>query len=420
MNKVENIIGFVLLLLIFIFGGSFFSEQMLFFRFIIGCGFGYALTRSCMGFAGSVNRPYRTGSVKLIKVLVLMFLASTIVTTALAFNDPSALNLSVSPINLGLALGGLLFGFGMSFSSCCATGTLAELVSGPRAFITFVFFGLGVFLGFPFKGASWVKQSFFTSKVGAQTSGGVYFPDWFQWDGLNGYMGATILTALLVWVTILIANKYQEKRRAEGTLCAVASELEQEKFLGETEAPAKFFSKENYERLFVRPWRMEVGAAVIAAIFILLTSVTKSGWGASTIYGLWFGKLLTALGASADSLASFTGMKAQAFTNIFSHPVSVQNIGIIVGALLCLLLAGALKSAFMYELKIKALDILIFAIGGFTMGFGTRLSNGCNVGALYTPIANFSLSGWLFFIFLILGGIIGNKVLMSTKKSCGN
>ncbi|WP_214281856.1 YeeE/YedE thiosulfate transporter family protein, partial [Escherichia coli] len=22
------------------------------------------------------------------------------------------------------------------------------------------------------------------------------------------------------------------------------------------------------------------------------------------------------------------------------------------------------------------------------MGFGTRLSNGCNVGALYTPIAN--------------------------------
>ena len=44
------------------------------------------------------------------------------------------------------------------------------------------------------------------------------------------------------------------------------------------------------------------------------------------------------------------------------------------------------------------------------MGFGTRLANGCNVGALYTPIANFSLSGWIFLIFLVLGGVIGNTV----------
>jgi uncharacterized membrane protein YedE/YeeE len=42
------------------------------------------------------------------------------------------------------------------------------------------------------------------------------------------------------------------------------------------------------------------------------------------------------------------------------------------------------------------------------MGFGTRLSNGCNVGALYTPIANFSLSGWIFFVFLAAGAVLGN------------
>lgn len=40
------------------------------------------------------------------------------------------------------------------------------------------------------------------------------------------------------------------------------------------------------------------------------------------------------------------------------------------------------------------------------MGFGTRLANGCNVGALYT----FSLSGWIFLIVLVIGGIVGNKV----------
>jgi uncharacterized protein len=45
----------------------------------------------------------------------------------------------------------------MSFSSCCATGVLTDLVTGlPRAFITLIFFGIGVFLGFPVqKTASW-------------------------------------------------------------------------------------------------------------------------------------------------------------------------------------------------------------------------------------------------------------------------
>jgi hypothetical protein len=43
------------------------------------------------------------------------------------------------------------------------------------------------------------------------------------------------------------------------------------------------------------------------------------------------------------------------------------------------------------------------------MGLGTRFANGCNVGALYTPIANFSLSGWLFLIAMVAGGVLGSK-----------
>jgi uncharacterized membrane protein YedE/YeeE len=54
-------------------------------------------------------------------------------------------------------------------------------------------------------------------------------------------------------------------------------------------------------------------------------------------------------------------------------------------------------------------------MGGLLMGFGTRLSNGCNVGALYTPIANFSLSGWVFFAALVAGGIFGNRFAKKVK-----
>jgi hypothetical protein len=64
----------------------------------------------------------------------------------------------------------------------------------------------------------------------------------------------------------------------------------------------------------------------------------------------------------------------------------------------------------------------VFALGGLSMGVGTRLANGCNVGALYTPIAHFSLSGWIFLVFLVLGGIVGNlfgKIAFKSKDSGG-
>ncbi|MFZ2575491.1 MAG: hypothetical protein WAX27_08380 [Trichococcus flocculiformis] len=32
------------------------------------------------------------------------------------------------------------------------------------------------------------------------------------------------------------------------------------------------------------------------------------------------------------------------------------------------------------------------------------------MGALYTPIANFSLSGWIFLIVMVIGGWVGNTL----------
>ncbi|HIC13312.1 MAG TPA: YeeE/YedE family protein, partial [Sulfurimonas sp.] len=55
--------------------------------------------------------------------------------------EESAYKLSIYPIKLGLMLGGLMFGFGMAMSSCCATGSLIDLASGfSRAFVTIIFF----------------------------------------------------------------------------------------------------------------------------------------------------------------------------------------------------------------------------------------------------------------------------------------
>ena len=424
-NKVENIIGFAVVFLILIFAEAFLGTQLLYFRLLAGIGFGYALTRGFMGFAGSVNRAYRTGSSKLMRVLMWMFLGTAAVSVALLYGkDPTTYNLWINPINLGVVLGGLFFGFGMTFSSCCASGVLTDLVTGlPRAFTTLLFFAFGVFIGFPIqKTASWVKDSWFSTVSGEQLGGGVFFPDLFMWDKMSGYLGALVLTALLASVFAYLAKRFEDKQKAAGTFTGVGSEIEQDRIIEEDAVtPFKLFSGRTYEILFVRPWKMRTGAAVIGIIFIMLMGITKAGWGASTIYGLWFGKLLMLFGVSSESLAGFTHFPAGFFEiSIFANPVSVQNIGIILGTLIALLLAGSFKATFFSEMRISAKEILLFAMGGFFMGFGTRLANGCNVGALYTPIANFSLSGWIFLVFLIAGGIGGNRVAKLTSKNCVN
>lgn len=409
-RNVEYVIGFILLIMILALGKLGLSSSMLFFRLIAGVGLGYALTRAYFGFAGSVNRSYRAGSTKLMRALMIMFVGTAIVSVCFFIGqDPTQYDLWVNPINLGLVLGGILFGFGMAFSSCCASGVLTDVVTGlPRAGITLIFFGMGVYLGFPIQSsAPWVTDTI----VSTQTfPNGVFLPDLFKGDGLEGYLGAIALTIVFAAIVVWISKVYEDNRKAQNAYTGVDTEVAQEKIYEDKES-FKLFSNNTYEKLFVRPWTLGMGAVVIGGIFTLLMGVTKAGWGASTPYGFWFGKLLIAFGVSPESVAAFSSKPVEVFTMpFFQHPINVQNFGIILGTVVALLLAGNLGKTFKEGLSISFKEILIYAIGGISMGFGTRLSNGCNVGALYTPIANFSLSGWIFLVFLVVGGIIGNIV----------
>lgn len=90
--------------------------------------------------------------------------------------------------------------------------------------------------------------------------------------------------------------------------------------------------------------------------------------------------------------------------------MNVQNTSIILGALIASLMMGVFVKQFKEGWKITPKEIALYVAGGLFMGLGTRLSGGCNVGALYTPIAQFSLSGWIYLIFLFSGGMLGNAI----------
>lgn len=416
MKKFERVIGIIGIVAILFFGRYCLTSDMLFFRLMIGIGLGYTLSRGYTGFAGSVNRAYRTGSTRLMRTMMVMFFITCLLSAAFLFRrEATTYDLWVNPINWGLLLGGLLFGFGMTFSSCCASGVLTDLVTAlPRGILTLLFFALGVFVGFPIQNsASWIQQSWITSVTGAKLHGGVYLPDLFPFDGLDGYLGSLILTGILCLLVIWMAYRYEAHRKQAGTYIGHLGEKMQDMEVAEV-ASIPVTAEEWYNRLFVNAWSLGTASVVLAVLFTLLMGITKAGWGASTPYGIWFGQALLLFGVDAASLANFTLLPEEAFTTPFlQHPISVQNLGIILGTIVFLLTSGTFTKACKSELRITGKECFFYMLGGFLMGFGTRLANGCNVGALFTPIANFSLSGWVFLIFLVSGGILGN---MTAKK----
>ncbi|WP_315324634.1 YeeE/YedE thiosulfate transporter family protein, partial [Treponema socranskii] len=233
------------------------------------------------------------------------------------------------------------------------------------------------------------------------------------------YIGAVAVTMVFAGIVIALSYLYEKKRKRSNTYTGVDTETVQDKLSNIDSSHYKILSGATYDRLFVKPWTLVEGAVLLSVLFTLLMGVTKAGWGASTPFGFWFGRLLRVFGVSTDTITSFANKPAGPFTMPFAeNPMNMQNIGIVVGTLIYLLMAGMFTKAFTNGLKITPLDALIYAVGGFAMGFGTRLSNGCNVGALYTPIANFSLSGWIFFIALVAGGILGNAILKNVYRAC--
>ena len=385
-----------------LFAGALALEQAVFLRLILGLALGVALTKGAIGFAGSINRAFRRGSTQLLQALMLLFVVTAIINAGLLYGaEPGSYNLWINPINAGLVIGGLMFGFGMTLSSCCASGVMVEMVSDvPRALTTLVAFGFGVFIGFPIQSSSPLVTETLFSTASYQGQG-VFLPDLFAWGPLNGYLMSVLVTVGFALTTVLLAKKYQHKRQQEGTFLGVEAEQKRE---------PHNLGQDKTQRLswLSNLWSMNSAILVIALIFGVMMATTSAGWGASSPFGFWFGKALLAVGVDINTITSFTDRPAQVFTTpFFEHGVSVQNLGILVGTLIAVLWIGKFSSPFLARYSLK--QYMLFALGGVLMGVGTRFANGCNVGALYTPIANFSLSGWVFFITLIAGGILGNQ-----------
>ena len=164
-----------------------------------------------------------------------------------------------------------------------------------------------------------------------------------------------------------------------------------------------------YYKIIKKPWPYWIGGILLALLNIILLTVTGKPWKTTAGFLYCGAFILETLGFNPSQWYYFR-VYDHGLSNgesFFVNSYMVLNIAIIVGSLLAVLWANEYKWK-----RVKNKKQAFYAlIGGILMGYGTRLSFGCNIGAYFSAIPSFSLHGWVFAIFMFIGAGIGSKIL---------
>lgn len=416
-NKVQAVVGFIILLSLFYFGYHLSGKSMkLAYSLLGGFLLGYSLTRSRFGFAGGIKRIYVRGEGSLSKALLVGFAMLTLIygTAQWIASTKGAIpsylakageaiipgTQNVYMTNIGTVVGAFIFGVGMIIAGGCASGTLADLGEGEgHAIIAFPMFILGTIPGHYLRA---VIDRNPIGKVGVRA----YLPDYF------GYFGAILVTLLGLFVLYVIVRKYERMRKKEGTYLDPKSDYEdfEKEVTDSVETNSLLWSI--YHKLFVERWSFLTGAAVLGTVSTGLFIFNNKAWGVTSAFthiAVWF---LGLFGIHFED-KSFNSVYKAIEGGILADSGVILDIGIVFGSFIAFLLAGRFK----LNLRFNNKNTLLFAFGGLCMGFGARLAKGCNIGALYSSLPNFSISAWVFLIFISLGAVFSLKVFKG-GRSC--
>lgn len=392
-NKGQATAGFIIILAIAAFSLFFWKVNIQYdsLHLVTGVALGYVLSRSRFGFAGGIKRVYVTGEASLTTALVVMFSIATIATGAIHYSGLVQYTPFINPVSLGLVLGGLLFGVGMILAGGCASGTLTDAGEGEGgAWIGLIFFILGSVLGI------YVRDGFNATSLG-QMATPVYLGDIF------GVPGAIFVSVLVLFGIFWFTKSYENKRKAAGAF--------EETTFADFEAPIKdkgpfkLFSFNTYHKFFVERWTFMTGGILLAFLFVFIIYTAGMTWGVTGVFTSWGVAFLQLFGLEFTG-PGFASAVADVEKGLLLQNIGMRNVGLILGALVYFLTAGRFK----LNLKLKLKDVGFYAFGGLLMGIGARMANGCNVGALFSGIANLSLSGWVFLVTMCLGGLFSLKV----------
>jgi hypothetical protein len=338
---------------------------------LVATGFlaGFSLYHATFGFAGGWKRLILRGDADGFRAqLLLIALAVPAGHGLIAAGVASGWTV---PVGVALVGGAFLFGMGMQLAGGCGSGTLFTAGGGSvRMMIVLAAFIAGSLIG---------------TAPGLAGSGLPAFPA-LSFPEMIGPVPAT----LAAWVV----------------LAALVLALPRPVLPG-AGAPGP-------RELFLGPWPRWLGAVMLAGVVAATLAVAGRPWGITQAFALWGAKIAQAVGVEVASWPYWQGGRAgQLSAPILADATSVMDLSIIAGALAAAGLAGRFRPSFALDRR-----ALVTAIaGGLMMGYGARLSSGCNIGALLGGITSGSLHGWIWFAAAFAGSACWLRLAAETPQN---
>ncbi len=320
----------------------------------VGVGIGAVLLRTTFGFAGAFRALIERGDASGFRAhAVMLFVATALMMPMLAQGKLFGLDLhgGETPVGVGFAVGALLFGAGMQVGGGCASGTLFALGGGNAKLVgTLAGFVIGSGIGAAHMGFWWSLPSL--PAVTAQ--------------GLVGYGPAIAIQLGILVLLWWVAGRASPDKSVK-----------------------------------VLVWG-GVGLAVLNAATLVLAG---KPWGETSAFALWGSQAAGWLGSDPHGWAYWQrpGFNGQLDRSLLLDTTSVMDGAILIGAAMTAAWSGMFRPTFGGGGRAWAGALL----GGIAMGYGARLSNGCNIGAYFSAIAVGNVSGWAWMLLALAGSWIG-------------
>lgn len=345
--------------------------------FLIGGALGAILYHAAFGFTGGwrnfiVNR--RGASIRSQALMIGLATVAFVPLLAQGSVFGTPLVGAVAPVGVSVLVGAFVFGLGMQLGGGCGSGTLFTVGGGSvRMLVTLAFFIVGAVLG------------------------SLHLPWWLE---LPSYGVVSLGAVLGVWPTVL------GQLALLGAIAWVSLAMEKRrhgeaKSIFDTRTPGLPVGL----RLMHGPWPLVWGAVGLAAFNLVTLVLAGHPWSITFAFGLWGAKLLQAVGVDVAAWEFWTwpGPARALADSVLADVTSVMNFGLILGAMV----AAGLAGAYAPKAALPLGSLLAAAVGGVLMGYGARLSFGCNIGALFSGIASGSLHGWLWLVAAFAGSLVG-------------
>ncbi|MGF1624020.1 MAG: YeeE/YedE family protein [Alphaproteobacteria bacterium] len=346
--------------------------------FVIGGLLGLVLYHASFGFTSAWRRfiTDRRGSglrAQMVMLAIAVALFFPMLQSGSIFGQP--VSGFVMPAGTSVLVGAFIFGIGMQLGGGCGSGTLFTVGGGgARMMITLAFFILGSLIATHHVGWWHRLPAFAPTSIRSELG---------LWAGM--------LLSLALFACIALASWWLERRRHGAAPLF---------------GPAAPSGHSLLQRMLRGPWPILWGAVGLALLNALTLAVKGAPWGITSAFALWGAKIAMAVGWDVSSWQYWVGQGRALAAPVYADTTSVMDFGILLGAFFAAGLAGKFAPIW----SIPARSMLAAVLGGILLGYGARLSFGCNIGAFFSGIASGSLHGWFWIAAAFVGNVAGTRL----------